>query len=334
MPPFVIPADANPERQSALEVVVEEDEDEVRGVEVEGGVKFTFPTSVSEDSLNSISPPPMFDHSEEESVAPFTFPQSRAPPKPVAQTSTVVPSASPITPAKVLNPRTSIFCTPTNKATNSLRASQPSRILPPSPPKYSQVKLNAVQPVPPPKRKPVPTAIFSPASKASITAKRFDRPPLQTPPKFNKGLPTAKTPSMIPQYKSSSKLYPSLTASSLLIHKSPDSSSASLTPRSSYQDFSLSAANANDSSSTPSSRLSFQAFTNFIPSLPWTSRGMNNVGNGTVKTPRTPVYVERERQLSKLRDRLILERNNTSISSSSPVEMKNCNKCQSDLISL
>lgn len=335
MPPFVLPTQEISERKGMLDVVMEEEEEEdIQGVEVEGGVKFTFPTSVSDESLNCVSPPPMFDHSsEEESAVPFTFPQARTHPISVSHTSSAIPSAPPVTPVKVPFPRTSAFSTPSNKTTSGMRALPPSRIPPPSPLKFSQPKPKPAQPVPPPKRKPVPVVTFSPAPKVSSSLKKFDRAPSQPPTKLGKGISAAKTPSFIPQFKSPSELYLSLTASNNLIHRSPDPSSTTLTPNLSDEAYPASAIYSNEPS-TLSSRLSFQAFTHFMPSLLWVPRGASNVRNETAKVPRPPVYVAREKQLAKLRDRLVSEQIDAYDPLSSSAQIEKCNKCQSGLISL
>ncbi|KAH8118500.1 hypothetical protein DFH11DRAFT_1874644 [Phellopilus nigrolimitatus] len=75
MPPFVLPAQKK-NTSAMLNAVMEENEDG-DGSQSEAAEEFTFPISVSEDTLSRMSPTPYFEESVQESSVTFVFPQMK-----------------------------------------------------------------------------------------------------------------------------------------------------------------------------------------------------------------------------------------------------------------
>lgn len=354
MPPFVLPAEQSTGRRDMLDVVMEEDEEDIDfKSEVDGGVKFRFPVSVSEDSLSRISPSPILGQLDDEDVhVPFVFPQMRVQrpehyekrasplggcPPDIRPDVTV--TITPSTPSKgktatQLNPPTGLASRREASGINAVRSIPPSRIPPPSPPRFAPSKKNVY--IPPPKRKPVPVA-QAPLYPSNLTKLETPKTPSKRPLQYNVN---ANGSTFIPQLKSLS------TPTYSLLFVSPADTSSSYSLRSITGSSSLATGftevpqEPSKSKSTnvletglPAQSSLFQSFTNFLPlsTLSWAPKVIEQVHTGReMKT----AFVGREKQLNKLKARMLAHRGVTGQPVGLGATVHHCCKCQGDSISL
>lgn len=175
-PPFVLPSQKSPEFTMLLDVVLEEDEEEnedLRGEEVEGGIKFSFPSIVT---------PPAKQESKPITVVPISqVSRTSVPSSPQIQSTFTIPSNAPSTPQ---NQRI---------GSSAPRQSGSTRIPPPSPPRFSKQQSSKPDVTPTAatssKRPPVSTT-YTPAPKSSTidkakqsndAKKKSEKPIVSTP---------------------------------------------------------------------------------------------------------------------------------------------------------
>lgn len=346
LPPFVIPSDVGtvvdlPTTRS-LDVVPEEDEDdegeaddendgELLGEEVEGGIRFTFnppPTVCSPPPIICITPPtesepasvarkpaPIYEpfDDEEDDASPFTFPQSRV------QESITPPSSSPTSSESSSRPSSRTSNSPSSipRAT-SLRSFMP--LTPPSsatPPRSVSDRFNPLADYPvtsfvtPPSRRGGTTPSFIPQPVSPSPSKIFS-PSKSRVPMRSKGA-TNVNGATLRYYGTSEEIAEA---------KSDSSDTCE------YPDQYASTSSLSSIMSSPlAARFSFQTLSNFIP-LSWTP-GAAAVASRP--TPRTSVsstddvaeatspftsacpgvrrsierrFISRDQQLEKLRNRL------------------------------
>lgn len=306
LPPFVIPSDVGtvvdlPTPRS-LEVVPEEDDDEAEaddendgellGEEVEGGIRFTFnppPTVCGPPPIICITPPIESDPAsvarkpdiiyepldrEEDDASLFAFPQSRV------QEPIIPPSSLPPTPESSSRPSSRTSSSPSSipRAT-SLRSFMPlSPPFPATPPRSTSDRFNgladysATSFITPPSRRGRATTSFIPQPVSPSPSKIFSpsKSRVPVPPMRYKGATNANGATL--RYYGTSEEITEAKSDTLDTFEYPDqyTSTSSL---------------SSIMSSPLAARFSFQTLSNFIP-LSWTPGAAAAVSR---TTPRTSV---------------------------------------------
>ncbi|KAG1820581.1 uncharacterized protein BJ212DRAFT_1340918 [Suillus subaureus] len=326
LPPFVIPSDVGtivdiPTSRS-LDIVPEEDEDnegeaddenddELLGEEVEGGIRFTFnppPTVCSPPPVICITPPtesepvsvarkPVviyepFDD-EEDDVSPFTFPQSRV------QEPITPPSSSPPTLESSSRPSSRTSNSPSSipRAT-SLRSFMP--LTPPSsatPPRRTSDRFNAVADYP-------ATSFMTPPSRRGGSTPSFIPQPVSPSPSKIFSPSKSRVPVPLMRSKGATNVNGTLryygTSEEIAEAKSDTSDTCE------YPDRYASTSSLSSIMSSPlAARISFQTLSNFIP-LSWTPEAVSPFTSARPGVRRSIErrFVSRDQQLEKLRNRL------------------------------
>ncbi|KAI5124770.1 hypothetical protein M0805_005404 [Coniferiporia weirii] len=342
MPPFILPVQKDADVQGILDSVIEVDEHELDD-------DTTFPISVSDESLGTISP------TSSERTIPFLFPRMRTQARDVKPSdmstslsgdamtwseagtgsSLPVPSLS----ARISTAKPSGRSGPVGKPAimasggSGARVLPPSRIPPPSPPMFLQTRTtrSSIPVAPsPPKRKPVPSALPNPT--------------LLSPVSPVKAVEPTRKIMFVPQAGNGSTFIPQL--------KSPSTQTYSFSPHAAGANYSSSPFSSTAQTSTlggtlthkpvqidwhnydadlavaPSSQPYFQTFTNLfpLPGLMWmTSRPQANRGE-----PQKPAYVSKEKQLARLKKDLTSHREDVVPFTGAD----RCTRCKNGLISL
>ncbi|TDL29791.1 hypothetical protein BD410DRAFT_41369 [Rickenella mellea] len=329
LPPFVIPAQVG-DSKMLLDVVMEEDEeeDEIQGEEYEGGVKFTFSAPQLQPQVTqSQTPSPPLSSRPKTPVSRIPTPR-----KSITNNSSFDKDLSPPSPVTPMRSAFSFpagpeaFITPPNpRLAPTSRIPAPSRIPPPTPPRFSATsKQRTTTFIPAPHRKPVPaynSAVKPANTKRGSTAEVA----VNLSPKSSRNMNAADV-------NVNDCPFPSLASAPHVSHRFPVNTNISEHAINTdvVQPPSLSA------------RFSFQKLTNLIP-MPslWSPRRRQAVIEDEIETlnadteKRQRGYVSKEQQLAKLRARMASEYHPVSgWQSQLEGASEQCSRCDGGLISL